>query len=99
MDVKSINKKIDDNIQVKFIAKAYTENGNILYFDDDDKDDGFSDIISDLNNGMETFLLARKNKIRAVWEFIEELKFSVENGKLHLVFTDSKPIEDIYISL
>ncbi len=76
----------------KYIAKSYKKNGGILYFDEDDPDDGFGAIINDLQNAEQVQLFTSKDKIKATIEFLNELKFSVENSVLTLVFKNDKNV-------
>lgn len=74
----------------KYIAKSYKKNGGILYFDEDDPDDGFGAIINDLQNAEQVQLFTSKDKMKATIEFLNELKFSVEKAMLTLVFKNKE---------
>lgn len=84
-----------ENKNIKFIAKSYKPDGNIIYYEDNEVEDGFSEIIKDLKNGNDTSLFFSKDKIKATLDFIEELKFSVENAKLKLIFKQNNTTEEI----
>ena len=91
-------KGISNEQTIKYIAKSYKSNGDIVYYKDGEKDDGFADIIEDLQKGNNTFLISNKDRMKATFEFLEELKFSVENATLKIIFKDNMITEEITFS-
>ena len=89
---------VENMKSIKYIAKSYKKNGEIIYYEDGEKEDGFSNIIQSLNQGEETYLYANKDKLKPTFEFIEELKFSVENAKLRIIFRDEDKTEEVSFS-
>ena len=83
---------------IKYIAKSYKPNGDIIYYKDGENADGFSSIIEDLQSGNETLLLSNKSKMKATFEFLEELKYSVENTTLKILFKDKDTTEEVVFS-
>ena len=73
--------KIDNCIsKAKYIASSYNEKGEIQYYEEDQSEDGFRDIIKDLQSKKEVILYTSQKRMKATLEFLNELKFSVEEN-------------------
>lgn len=84
---------LDRSIRVKkqkrkifYLVKSYTESGNIVYFDEDEKLDGFSKLIHQLENKKSADLYISICKLPVILELINEIQLSVRRAKLTLIY-------------
>jgi len=75
---------------IKYIAKSYNEKGEIQYYEEDQPEDGFRDIIKDLQAKKVVILYTSQKRMKATLEFLNELKFSVEATILTIIFKDEE---------
>ena len=75
---------------LKYIVKGYTRKGDILYFDEGDNEDGFGDFIKELEITKSAALFIPENSLQATLEFLNELKHSIENARLTLIFNNKR---------
>jgi len=71
---------------IKYIAMDFSQDGSIVYFEEGDREDGFAQIIKDLEAGEEVWLYTEIQKLQATFSFIQELKFSADRGRIWLVY-------------
>ena len=76
--------------KLKYIAKDYTNDGSIIYFMENAKEDGFGDLIRELEHKKKAELIIPADNLQPVFEFLGELKHSVENAKLTLTYKNKK---------
>ncbi|QXP70759.1 hypothetical protein H0I29_01290 [Polaribacter sp. R2A056_3_33] len=71
---------------IKYIAKKYTSNGSIIYFKENNNEDGFGSLINELDEFKKAELFVPENNLQAVLEFVQELQHSVQNAQLTLKY-------------
>ena len=75
---------------IKYIAKKYTSEGGIIYFKENNNEDGFGSLINELDEFKKAELFVPENNLQAVLEFLQELKHSVQNAQLTLKYYNTQ---------
>ncbi|UAM97256.1 hypothetical protein K8354_13130 [Polaribacter litorisediminis] len=88
LDKQTVVYKETDSI--KYIAKKYTSEGSIIYFKENNHEDGFASLINELDQFKNAELFVPENNLQAVLEFLQELKHSVKNARLTLKYCNNQ---------
>jgi hypothetical protein len=80
---------------IKYIVKNYTSQGGIIYFKENNNEDGFGSLINELDKSKKAELFVPENNLQAVLEFLQELKHSVKNARLTLKYHNTRYWKEI----
>lgn len=78
--------KLKTRKNTKYMIKTYSKKGKIIFFEEENIEDGFNGIISQLTEYNKAELFVPVHNLKAILEFLDELKHSVQNAQLTLKF-------------